>query len=292
MTNLYQLLDQLMVKEPNTFITVPTAILHPFPNHPFKVQDNEEMAELTESIKELGILTSLVVRPLEDGQCEVISGHRRLFACRKAGIDSVPAIVHNIDRDKAAITLVDSNLHREHILPSEKAFAYKLKMEALSHQGKTSRQLGQKWSVAQVSDVGNDSERQVHRYVRLTYLHPKILSMVDDGRIALTPAVELSYLTQEEQSDLPETMGSEDCTPSLSQAHQMKLLSQAGQLNLDKIFAILSQPKVNQQEKISFRVADLRRYFPRGYTTAQMTQGILKGLELLRMRRERDRNER
>ena len=291
MTNLDQLLDQLMVKEPNTFITVPTATLHPFPNHPFKVQDNEEMAELTESIKELGILTPLVVRPLEGGQYEVISGHRRLFACRKAGIDSVPAIVHNIDRDKAAITLVDSNLHREHILPSEKAFAYKLKMEALSHQG-TSGQVGQKWTRDNLADDAPDSSRQIHRYIRLTYLHPKILSMVDDGRIALTPAVELSYLTQEEQGDLLETMGSEDCTPSLSQAHQMKMLSQAGQLNLDKIFAILSQPKANQQEKISFKVSDLRRYFPRGYTTAQMTQDIIKGLELLRMRRERDRNER
>lgn len=291
MTNLDQLLDQLMTKDSNTIITVPTDTLHPFPGHPFKVQDNEEMAELTESIQELGVLTPLVVRPLENGQYEVISGHRRLFACRKASINTVPVLVHNIDRDQAAITLVDSNLHREHILPSEKAFAYKLKMEALSHQG-ASRQLGEKWSVTQVSDAGNDSERQVHRYIRLTYLHPKILSMVDEGRIALTPAVELSYLTQEEQSDLLETMGSEDCTPSLSQAHQMKLLSQAGQLNLDKIFAILSQPKPNQQEKISFKVSDLRRYFPRGYTTAQMTQDILKGLELLRMRRERDRDAR
>lgn len=291
MTNLDQLLDQLMVKEPNTFITVPTAILYPFPNHPFKVQDNEEMAELTESIKELGILTPLVVRPLEDGQYEVISGHRRLFACRKAGIDSVPAIVHNMDRDQAAITLVDSNLHREHILPSEKAFAYKLKLEALNHQG-TSGQVGQKWTRDNLADDAPDSSRQIHRYIRLTYLHPKILSMVDDGRIALTPAVELSYLTQEEQGDLLETMGSEDCTPSLSQAHQMKLLSQASQLNLDKIFAILSQPKPNQQEKISFKVSDLRRYFPRGYTTVQMTQDILKGLELLRMRRERDRDAR
>ena len=291
MTNLDQLLDQLMVKEPNTIITVPTATLHPFPNHPFKVQDNEEMAELTESIKELGILTPLVVRPLDGGQYEVISGHRRLFACRKAGIDSVPAIVHNIDRDKAAITLVDSNLHREHILPSEKAFAYKLKLEALNHQG-TSGQVGQKWTRDNLANDAPDSSRQIHRYIRLTYLHPKILSMVDDGRIALTPAVELSYLAQEEQSDLLETMGSEDCTPSLSQAHQMKLLSQAGQLNLDKIFAILSQPKANQQEKISFKVSDLRRYFPRGYTTAQMTQDIIKGLELLRMRRERDRDAR
>ena len=292
MTNLDQLLDQLMTKDSNTIITVPTVTLHPFPDHPFKVQDNEEMAELTESIKELGILTPLVVRPLEGGQYEVISGHRRLFACRKAGIDSVPAIVHNIDRDKAAITLVDSNLHREHILPSEKAHAYKLKLEALNHQGKTSGQVGQKWTRDNLANDAPDSSRQIHRYIRLTYLHPKILSMVDEGHIALTPAVELSYLAQEEQSDLLETMGSEDCTPSLSQAHQMKLLSQAGQLNLDKIFAILSQPKANQQEKISFKVSDLRRYFPKGYTTAQMTQDIIKGLELLRMRRERDRDER
>ena len=292
MTNLDQLLDQLMTKDSNTIITVPTDTLHPFPGHPFKVQDNEEMAELTESIQELGLLTPLVVRPLAGGQYEVISGHRRLFACRKAGINTVPVLVHNMDRDQAAIALVDSNLHREHILPSEKAFAYKLKMEALSHQG-TSCQVGTKLRTDEViGDAAGESARQVQRYIRLTYLHPKILSMVDDGRIALTPAVELSYLTQEEQDDLLETMGSEDCTPSLSQAHQMKLLSQAGQLNLDKIFAILSQPKPNQQEKISFKVSDLRRYFPRGYTTAQMTQDILKGLELLRMRRERDRDER
>lgn len=292
MNDLDQFLDQLVKKDFNTISTLSTAVLHPFPGHPFKVQDNEEMAELAESIKELGVLTPLVVRPLENGQYEVISGHRRLFACRKAGIDSVPAIVHNMDRDQAAITLVDSNLHREHILPSEKAFAYKLKLEALNHQGKTSGQVGQKWTRDNLADDAPDSSRQIHRYIRLTYLHPKILSMVDEGRIALTPAVELSYLTQEEQSDLLETMGSEDCTPSLSQAHQMKLLSQAGQLNLDKIFAILSQPKPNQQERISFKVSALRRYFPRGYTTAQMTQDILKGLELLRMRRERDRDER
>ena len=213
MTNLDQLLDQLMTKDSNTIITVPTDTLHPLPDHPFKVQDNEEMTELTVSIQELGVLTPLVVRPLAGGQYEVISGHRRLFACRKAGIDSVPAIVHNMDRDQAAITLVDSNLHREHILPSEKAFAYKLKMEALSHQG-TSCQVGTKLRTDEViGDAAGESARQVQRYIRLTYLHPKILSMVDEGRIALTPAVELSYLTETEQADLLETMESEDCTP-------------------------------------------------------------------------------
>lgn len=180
-----------------------------------------------------------MVRPLENGEYEVISGHRRVHACRKAGIAEVPALIYCLDRDEAAIALVDSNLHRERILPSEKAFAYKLKMDALSHQGKTSRQHGEKWSITQLSESAEESERQVHRYIRLTYLIPKILRMVDEGRIALTPAVELSYLAEQEQRDLLETMECEDCTPSLSQAVQLKKLSQAGELDMDKIFELL-----------------------------------------------------
>ena len=265
--------------------------LRPFEGHPFKVTDNQEMEDLTQSILTQGLLTPLIVRPLPNGQYEVISGHRRLHACKKAGIEAVPAFVVEMDRDAAAIALVDSNLHREHILPSEKAFAYKMKMEALNRQG-TSRQVGEKLSVTQISEASNDSERQVHRYIRLTNLIPDILEMVDEGKIALTPAVELSYLGEWEQVDLLETMQSEDCTPSLSQAMLLKTTSQAGQLTMDKIFTIMTQPKPNQQEKISFKVSEIREYFPRGYTASQMTRDILKGLELLRQQRQRNRDAR
>ena len=263
--------------------------LYPFKGHPFKVLDNEEMDQLVESIVTQGVLTPLVVRPLENREYEVISGHRRLHACKRAGIESVPALITEMDRDAAAIALVDSNLHREHILPSEKAFAYKLKMDALKHQGQTCGQVGHK-SLDTLSE--EESGRQVQRYIRLTNLIPGILQMVDDGKIALTPAVEISYLTKQEQADLLETMECEDCTPSLSQAMQMKQLSQAGELDMDTIFSILTQLKPNQQEKISFKVSELRSYFPRSYTASQMTQDILKGLELLRQRREQNRDSR
>ena len=197
-----------------------------------------------------------------------------------------------MDRDAAAIALVDSNLHREHILPSEKAFAYKLKMEALRHQG-TSSQLGTKLrSDELIAQDSGDSRNQVQRYIRLTNLIPGILEMVDEGKIALTPAVELSYLGEWEQVDLLETMESEDCTPSLSQAMLPKATSQAGQLTIDKIFTIMTQSKPNQQEKISFKVSEIRDYFPRGYTASQMTRDILKGLELLRQQRQRNRDAR
>ena len=266
---------------------LPIEKLRPFEGHPFKVADNEEMDQLIESILTQGVLTPLVVRPLENGEYEVISGHRRLHACKRAGIESVPAVITEMDRDAAAIALVDSNLHREHILPSEKAFAYKLKMDALKHQGQTCGQVGHK-SRDTLSD--SESGRQVQRYIRLTHLIPEILQMVDDGKIALTPAVEISYLTKLEQADLLETMECEDCTPSLSQAMQMKQLSQAGELDMDTIFGILTQLKPNQQEKISFKVSELRSYFPRSYTASQMTRDILKGLELLRQHREQNRD--
>ena len=269
--------------------------LRPFEGHPFKVVDNEEMKQLTESIQTQGLLTPLVVRPLENGTYEVISGHRRLYACKKAGIETVPALVVELDRDAAAIALVDSNLHREHILPSEKAFAYKMKLEALKRQGKrndlTSRQVVGKLETADIIADG-ESGRQVQRYIRLTNLIPGILEMVDEGKIALTPAVELSYLGEWEQVDLLETMESEDCTPSLSQAMMLKATSQAGQLTMDKIFTIMTQPKPNQQEKISFKVSEIRNYFPRGYTASQMTRDILKGLELLKQQRQRNRDAR
>ncbi len=265
---------------------LPVNKLRPFENHPFQVKDDDEMDQLVWSILTQGLLTPITVRPLESGEYEVISGHRRLHACHKAGIQTVPALVYTLDRDAAAIALVDSNLHREKILPSEKAFAYKLKMDAISHQG-TSRQLGEKWSVKQLSESGIDSERQVHRYIRLTELISEILRMVDDDKIALTPAVELSYLTKQEQSDLLETMESEDCTPSLSQAIQLKKLSQAGELNIDKIFEILRKPKANQQEKISFRTTDLKKYFPKSYDAARIQSYILKLLEVDYRKRQR-----
>ena len=268
---------------------LPIEKLRPFEGHPFKVADNEEMDQLVESILAQGVLTPLVVRPLDNGEYEVISGHRRLHACKRAGIESVPALITEMDRDAAAIALVDSNLHREHILPSEKAYAYKMKMDALKHQGQTCGQVGHK-SRDTLSE--EESGRQVQRYIRLTNLISGILQMVDDGKIALTPAVEISYLTKQEQADLLETMECEDCTPSLSQAMQMKLLSQAGELDMDTIFGILTQLKPNQQEKISFKVSELRSYFPRSYTASQMTQDILKGLELLRQRREQNRDSR
>ena len=272
---------------------LPIQKLRPFEGHPFKVTDNEEMDQLVWSVLTQGLLTPLVVRPLPNGEYEVVSGHRRLHACKKAGIETIPALITDMDRDAAAIALVDSNLHREKILPSEKAFAYKLKMEAMKRQGQrtdlTSRQLVGKLETADVI-AENESGRQVQRYIRLTNLTPGILDMVDEGRIALTPAVELSYLTEWEQRDLLETMESEDCTPSLSQAIQMKALSQSGQLDMDKIFSIMTQPKANQQEKISFKVAELRDFFPRHYTAAQMMQEIKVALKERQQRLARQRD--
>ena len=293
-----QLLDALLAPAENKphLMQVDIAALHPFAGHPYQVRDDAEMDALVESIQVQGILTPLVVRPMDgnEKEYELISGHRRLHACRKAGIQTVPALVYAIDRDAAAIALVDSNLHRERILPSEKAFAYKLKMDALSKQGKrtdlTSDQVGPKLTAATLSS--EDSASQVKRYIRLTNLIPGILEKVDEGRIALTPAVELSYLAEAEQKDLLETMESEDCTPSLTQAIQLKQASLQKILNMDMIFAILRQPKANQQEKIILKVNDIRRYFPQNYTTIQMTNDIMKGLELLRKQRSRSKDAR
>lgn len=266
---------------------LPVEKLRPFEGHPFQVKDDAEMNQLVFSILTQGLLTPISVRPIENGEYEVISGHRRLHACRKAGIEMVPALIYTLDRDAATIAMVDSNLHREKILPSEKAFAYKMKIEAMGHRGKTCGQVGHK-SRDMFSDV--DSGRQVQRYIRLTELIPEILTMVDNGKIALTPAVELSYLRKQEQQDLLETMESEDCTPSLSQAIQMKKLSQLGFLDMDKIFAILREPKANQQDKISFRVDDLRKYFPKSYSAARIQGHILKLLEADLRKRQREQS--
>ena len=274
---------------------LPVNKLRPFEGHPFQVKDDAEMEQLVWSILTQGLLTPITVRPLENNEYEVISGHRRLHACQKAGIETVPALIYSLDRDAAAIALVDSNLHREKILPSEKAFAYKLKMDAMSRQGQrtdsTSRQVVGKLETADLI-ADNESGRQVQRYIRLTELIPAILQMVDDRKIALTPAVELSYLTKQEQRDLLETMESEDCTPSLSMAIQLKKLSQAGELNMDKIFDILREPKANQQDKISFRVDDLRKFFPKSYSAARIQETILKLLTDYYRKRQRSREER
>ena len=272
-------------------IYIPIQSLHPFAGHPDKVQDNDEMNCLIESVQEQGILTPLIVRPLEGtaAEYEVISGHRRLRAAQKAGLKEVPAFIHAVDRDEAAIQLVDSNLHRENILPSEKAFAYKLKMEALNHQGRTSGQLGQKWSREYVSDT--DSGRQVQRYIRLTHLLPGLLDLLDEGRIAFTVGVELSYLTAEEQRAVLEAIDLYDCTPSYSQACRMHRDSEMMYAadTRERILSVMSEEKPNQREKVSFQYADLKKYFPSSYTPKQISDAILRLVEAdYRRRRDRD----
>ena len=266
--------------------------LHSFKDHPYQVMDDEEMEVLAESIHTEGILSPLIVRPLEGtGGYEVISGHRRLHAAQQAGLSEVPALVYEISREEAAIVLVDSNLHREHILPSEKAFAYKLKMEAMKHQGRTSPQVGEKLVTAEkVGADGGDSKNQVLRYVRLTHLIPELLHLVDDGKIALTPAVELSYLPEKAQTCLLEEMRRNDCTPSLSQAIRMKKLYQTGSLSPEDISTIMQEEKANQQEKVSFKTGDLRKFFPKSYSAAQMQETILKLLSEYQRKRQRSRD--
>ncbi len=259
----------------NTPITIHIANLLPFEGHPYQVRDDAEMDALVDSIREFGILTPLIVRPSEDtpNEYEVISGHRRLHAAQKAGISEVPAFVHAVSREEAAIQLVDSNLHREHILPSEKAFAYKLKIDALNHRGQTCGQVGHK-SRDGISDT--DSGRQVQRYIRLIHLLPGLLKLVDEGRIAFTVAVELSYLTHDEQCDLLDAISYADCTPSIPQAQEMRRLSQSGTLCPETMTAMLSQPKPNQKERISFKTEELRKFFPKDSSPERMQEIILK----------------
>ncbi len=274
---------------------IPIGKLHSFENHPYKVQDNEEMEQLTESIRMNGILSPIIVRPKENtaDEYEIISGHRRIMASQKAGIKEVPAFVVSLDRNAAAIALVDSNLHREHILPSEKAFAYKLKLEALKHQGVrtglTSTQVVSKCRTDEMigSDSG-ESREQVRRYIRLTNLIPEILQYVDDGRIAFTPAVELSYLTEEEQYALLEQMEIQDCTPSLSQACRLKKLSREGCLSNKLIEAIMCEEKANQKERLKIPLERIRKFFPKNYTVPQMEDEIVKMCEARFRSRNRD----
>ena len=275
-----------MTKDIAQAAQLPVEKLRPFEGHPFKVKDDAEMEQLILSIRTQGLLTPIAVRPIENNEYEVISGHRRLHACKKAGIETVPALIYALDRDAATIAMVDSNLHREKILPSERAFAYKLKLDAMNHQGRSSGHVVQKWTRDEIAD--GESGRQVQRYIRLTELIPELIQMVDDGKIALTPAVELSYLTKQEQRDLLETMESEDCTPSLSQAIQLKRLSQTGELDIDRIFDLLRDPKANQIDKISFRTEDLRKFFPKSYSAARIQETILKLLGDYQKKRQRE----
>ena len=272
---------------------IPLNELHPFKDHPFKVQNNEEMERMIESIRKVGAITPALTRPLPDGGYELISGHRRLAACQVLGIETMPVIIREMSDDEAVIAMVDANLQRETILPSEKAFAYKMKLEAIKHQGVASAQVGQKLlSVEIVADDAGESRNQIKRYIRLTYLIPELLSMVDENKIAFNPAVEISYLEQSEQRVLLDAMELNDCTPSHAQSIRLKKLSQDGVLDDRMIYAVMSEEKPNQQEQIKFKREDLKKYFPAGYTDEQMRRDIIKGLELLKRQRERNRDAR
>ena len=294
MRNTDLLLDDLLGKVPPKTVNLDISKLHPFDGHPYKVLDNEDMEALVESIRTQGVLTPLVVRPMEEDAYEIISGHRRLHACKKAGITTVPALIYSLDRNAAAIALVDSNLHREHILPSEKAFAYKLKMDALSRQGQrtelTSRQLVGKLDTADMI-AENESGRQVQRYIRLTHLLPELLEKVDEGKIAFTPAVHLSYLSPAEQGWVLDEMERNDCTPSVGQAYHLKEHSMAGTLTRDFVAGLMSQEKANQKERLKIPMDRIRKYFPKHYTTAQMEDAIVKMCEA-QFRRRTDRDAR
>ncbi|MDO4981983.1 MAG: ParB/RepB/Spo0J family partition protein [Eubacteriales bacterium] len=267
--------------------------LHGFEDHPFQVKDDESFQELCDSIQKYGILSPLLARPTEDGY-EIVSGHRRKAAALSLGMDRLPVLVRDMTDDEAVILMVDSNIQRENLLPSEKAFAYKMKYEALKHQGKaTSCQVGTKLRTdAYIASQTDESARNIQRYIRLTYLAKPILDLVDEQRIAFSPAVELSYLTKQEQAELWDIMQSEDCTPSLSQAVRMKKLSQIVQLTPERIFDIMSEEKANQKERVRLEVSAIRKYFPRSYTPEQMEQSILKMLDEQYKRRQRNRDAR
>ena len=274
---------------------IPIDELHPFTNHPFKVLDDEAMTRTVESIAQYGVLAPLIARPRPEGGYEIISGHRRQYAAKLAGLDTLPVIVRQMSDDAAVILMVDSNLQREHILPSERAFAYKMKLKALKNQGArsdlTSDQVGQKlWSVEQVaSDVG-ESKTQIQRFIRLTSLIPELLDMVDEKKIAFNPAVELSYLTQQEQHDLYETMITEDCTPSHVQAMKMRKFSEEGRLNMDVIFSIMQEEKPNQKEQFKIPRERISKFFAPGTPAQKIEDTIIKALEFYRKRqREQER---
>ena len=274
-------------------IEIPLTELHPFKDHPFKVIDNEAMFDTAESVKKYGVLVPAIARPRDEGGYELVAGHRRKRACELAELDTMPVIVRNLDDDAAIIIMVDSNLQRENILPSERAFAFKLKLEAIKRQGArtdlTSDQLGQKLNARDVvAKTAGSSAVQVQRYIRLTHLIPKILSMVDEKKIAFNPAVELSYLKKEEQTDLLEAMDMEQATPSLSQAQRLKKFSNEGKLTLEVMSAIMSEEKKGDLDKVTLTGDKIKKYFPKSYTPKQMEETIMKLLEGWHKKRTRD----
>ena len=275
--------------------SIPIEQIEDFPEHPFKIQDDEQMQKLIDSIKDYGVITPVVARKIEEERYELISGHRRKYACKKLGIDRLPVIVRDLSRDEAVITMVDSNLQREHILPSEKAFAYKMKMEALKRKaGRPSKEnecplVTNYYAADEVAKETEDSSRQVFRYIRLTELTSELLELVDQGRIAFRPAVELSYLTEDEQRDLWETIDSEEVTPSLAQAIRMKELSREGNLDMDTIFEIMREEKPNQKEQVKIPMDRFSKYFPRGTPQRRIESVIFDALELYYREQERQR---
>ena len=274
-------------------VRLPLTDLHPFPDHPFQVRDDEEMRETIQSVKEYGVIVPAIVRPREEGGYEIVAGHRRKYACEQAGLDTMPVLIRNLDRDAATIIMVDSNLQRENILPSERAKAYKMKLEAIKRQGArndlTSDQVGQKskWSIEQVAEQAGESKSQVQRYIRLNELSPELLQMVDEKKIAFNPAYELSFLKPEEQQMLVTTMDYEQATPSLSQAQRMKKFSQAGRLNEDSMLAIMSEEKKPEKFSLTLDGDRIRKYFPKSYTPLQMENTIIKLLEAWQKKRQR-----
>ena len=275
---------------------IPIDALHPFTNHPFKVLDDEAMTRTVESIAQYGVLAPLIARPRPEGGYEIISGHRRQYAAKLAGLDTLPVIVRNMDDDAAVLLMVDSNLQREHILPSERAFAYKMKLEALKNQGArsdlTSAQIGPKLTAAEkVAEEANDTKSQVKRFVRLTNLIPELLDMVDEKKIAFNPAVELSCLDESQQRDFLEAMEDTQNTPSLSQAQRLKKLAQEGHFSYDVAFAVMGEEKKDELDKVVIKNDTLRKYFPRSYTPKQMEDTIIKLLEQWQRKQQRQ-NER
>lgn len=284
--------ERLDAKKPKVE-AIPLAALTPFRNHPFKVKEDEEMAQLMRSIADAGVLSPALARPLPGGGYELISGHRRLAACKALGMDTMPVIIRDLTDEEAVITMVDSNLQREHILPSEKAFAYKMKLEAMKHQGRrTSDQLGQKFSVEQIADDSPDSKTQIQRYIRLTNLIPEILQMVDGGKIALTPAVELSYLQPSEQETLFSIMDCDEVTPSLSQAQRLRRMSEEQRFTDSAVMQVMSEVKGNQVEYVKVPVDKLRSYFRPDTSMKQMTETIVKAMEFYNRHLERQRRNR
>ena len=272
-------------------IDIPLSELHTFKNHPFRVEVNDELREMARSILDHGVVTPAIARPRPEGGYELLSGHRRKAACQLAGLETLPTVVRELDDDAATIVMVDSNQQRENLLPSEKAFAYQMKLEAIKHQGKTSVQLGQKLSRESVADEAGESQTQIQRYIRLTFLLPELLKMVDEGRIAMTPAVELSYLPKKLQEELLDTCEMLDCTPSLSQAVEMKKLAQAGKLKAENVVTIMSRLKANQQDKLTFRKDTFEACFPKGYTAKQMEESIINMLKERKRQLDRRRDE-